>query len=646
MADVPPTRVERPTSREREREPAADPVRLDEVTSVGELGDAGHVERYEQVRTLGRGGMGEVLLVQDHRIGRAIAVKVAHPDPDVSEALRRFVREARIQGQLDHPAVVPVYDLGVRPDGAIFFTMKRVRGVTLDGALTSLRRGDGDALHRFGRRRLLTAFIVMCQAIELAHARGVIHRDLKPANIMLGDYGEVYVLDWGVATLSTDPDLGASVVMPVAALGLDERSESRGVGAPAALPLGRGRSPLGDDGGDLTLTGTSLGTPGFMPPEQASGHPVDVRADVYALGATLFEILTWHPLHARGAADAMIASTMAGADARASLRYPERQVPPELEIACVLATAARLDERTPSVAALRAAVEAFLDGDRDVERRTLLADQLAAAAGEAVPQALAGDRRARGEAMQLASRALALAPDHPLAQSVVVRLTVTPPRETPPEVIAAVEETVRDTYCVVARVAAYLYISWLPLGAVVLWMGLRDVPIAVTWVVLIVATASAMYYGSMRGKYDAFSYFVGLVISSAALATTGRLFGPYVMAPTLLTVNAVAFLLHSRRAWRPGSVVIVVAALIGPIALEEAGLLATSTSIATDHLTIRATIAEFSEPATSIALIGLMVVYAVVIGLAAGRLRDRRVADELRVQLGAWQLAQLAPQRR
>ncbi len=598
MADVPPT------------------VQLDDITSVEDLGDTGFVERYEHVRTLGRGGMGEVLLSQDHRIGRAVAVKVAHPDVDVDEALRRFVREARIQGQLDHPAVVPVYDLGVRADGAIFFTMKRVRGVTLDAALTGLRRGDGDADHRFTRRRLLTAFIVVCQAVELAHARGVIHRDLKPTNIMLGDYGEVYVLDWGVAKLASDPDLSASFVRPPS-----------------------------DDAGDLTMTGTSLGTPGFMPPEQAAGQPVDVRADVFALGATLFEILTWQPLIPRSTADEMIAATMAGADARASLRCPERMVPPELEHACVLATAARLDERTPTVAALRAAVEAFLDGDRDVGQRTRLADQLAAAAQEAVPRALAGDHAARGEAMQLASRAVALAPDHPLAQQVLVRLTVTPPRETPAEVVAAVEETLRDTYCVVARVAAFLYLSWLPLGAVVLWMGLRDVPIAIAWVVLIVGTAGAMYYGSIRGKYDAFSYFIGLSISSAALATTGRLFGPYVFAPMVLTVNAIAFLLHSRRDWRPATVVIVVVALLAPIALEEAGLLARSTTIAADQLTIHATIADFTQPATSAALIGLMVVYAVVIGLAAGRLRDRRVSDELRVQLGAWQLAQLAPRR-
>src|SRR5262249_4752980 len=150
-------------------------------------------DRYEGLRQLGRGGMGEILLAHDHRIGRAVAVKVSHSvDPEIGgESLRRFLREARVQGQLDHPAVVPVYDLRVRPDGAAFFTMKRIRGTTLDAALAGLRRGEADAEQRWTRRRLLTAFLMVCQAVELAHARGVVHRDLKPANIMLGDYGEV-----------------------------------------------------------------------------------------------------------------------------------------------------------------------------------------------------------------------------------------------------------------------------------------------------------------------------------------------------------------------------------------------------------------------------------------------------------------------
>jgi serine/threonine-protein kinase len=627
VSSVPPTRVDRP---DRDAAEPGEEVRIEDLTSIAELDDAGFTERYEQMSTLGRGGMGEVLLAHDHRIGRAVAVKVGRRNepadgadaPD--ETFRRFIREARVQGQLDHPAVVPVYDLGVRADGAVFFTMKRVRGVTLDAALAGLRRGDADAERRWTRRRLVTAFLMVCQAVELAHARGVVHRDLKPGNIMLGDYGEVYVLDWGVSKLASDPEvadgeLAMSAIRPAPGDGTDPDEE-------------------------LTITGTFLGTPGYMPPEQAAGHPVDQRADVYALGAVLFEILTWHPLFERRGREEVIAATMAGADARASLRYPERAVPPELEHACLRAVAARVDERTATVAALRAAVEAFLDGDRDHERRTVLGDQLAAAADEALPRALAGDRAARAEAMQLASRALALAPDHPRAQHVVVALTLTPPPVPPPEVIAAVEATERETFRMVARVTALLYLTWVPLGAIVLWMGLRDVTTFVAWTALMLLTSAVMYQGHRRGRYDARSYFTGLVLSMTAIATTSRLFGPYVLTPTLVTVNTLGFFLHSRPAWRPATVLIAVGAMLAPIALEVAGVLSRTTSFTADRIVIHGAAADFGQPATSIALIGLMVAYAVVLGLTTARLRDRRVTDEMRVQLGAWQLAQLAPE--
>ncbi len=598
------------------RSPPSDPVLLEDL-EIADLGASGF-DRYEGLRQLGRGGMGEVLLAQDHRIGRAVAIKISHAvDPEIgAESLRRFLREARIQGQLDHPAVVPVYDLGVRPDGATFFTMKRIRGVTLDAALNSLRRGEADAEQRWTRRRLLTAFVLVCQAIELAHARGVVHRDLKPANIMLGDYGEVYVLDWGVARLDTDPD-----------------PQMSGVRLPRAEAAGD----------DLTVTGTFLGTPGYMPPEQCGGHPVDARADVYALGALLFEILTYQPLVPRGSREEVIAWTIAGVDARATTRYPERGVSPELEAACVQATAANAGARTQTVAELRAAVEGFLDGDRDVERRELLADQLAGAAADAMPQGLAGDRAARASALQLASRALALAPDHPLAQNVIVRLTLTPPAVLPPEVVAEVDENERQTFRMVARWTALLYLTWLPIGAIVLWMGLRQVGAWLAWSALMLGTSGFMYGAYRRARFDAATYFGGLCISSIAIAATSRLFGPYVLTPTLVTVNTLGFFLFSRPAWRPATVLVGVAALLAPVALELAGVVSRTTTFSTDRIVIHGAAADFGQPATSIALIGLMVAYAVTLGLTAARLRDRRAAAELRVQLAVWQLGQLVP---
>src|SRR5262249_34851822 len=207
---------------------------------------------------------GEVLLSRDARIGRDVAMKIvrvregAPPDHQA-----RFLREARVQGQLEHPAIVPVYDLGRDPDGRAFCTMKRVNGATPEESLDRRAAGEADAAARYGRRKLLAAFVQVGLAVDYAHSRGVVHRDLKPANIMLGDFGEVYVLDWGLARVSGE--------------------EERGAGAAATVE---------GSGAIQTEFGAVLGTPGYMAPEQArGGRDVDARADVYALGSMLFEIL-------------------------------------------------------------------------------------------------------------------------------------------------------------------------------------------------------------------------------------------------------------------------------------------------------------------------------------------------------------------
>src|SRR5262249_35235833 len=159
----------------------------------------------------------------------------------------------------------------------------------------------------------------------------------------------------------------------------------------------------------------------------------------------------------------------------------------------------------------RAQIEGFLDGDRDVETRALMADQLAGAADDQVPRALAGDRSARVSALQLAARALALAPDHPLAQRAIVRLTLSPPAETPPEVAAAVDENERQTFRMVARLTSFLYLTWLPIGAIVLWMGLRDPVTFAGWCALLLAASTVIYGTYRRGLYDARGYFTSLI---------------------------------------------------------------------------------------------------------------------------------------
>src|SRR5205814_5742706 len=142
---------------------------------------------------LGRGGMGEVLGATDEMIGREVAIKRMLRKHASDRAMARFFREATIQGRLDHPAIVPVHEIGVDPDGRPFFVMKKLAGKSMAALIE-----DSTA-----RNRLLRAFADVCLAIELAHTRGVVHRDLKPENILLGEFGEVYVIDWGVAKIAS-----------------------------------------------------------------------------------------------------------------------------------------------------------------------------------------------------------------------------------------------------------------------------------------------------------------------------------------------------------------------------------------------------------------------------------------------------------
>jgi hypothetical protein len=221
---------------------------------------------------VGRGAVGSVLRGMDTKLRRELAIKVTSrsreelPTPLVA----RFVEEAQITAQLEHPNVIPVHDLGLDPEGRPYFTMKLVRGRSFETILEQRRARDPATLTEFGLRRLLDVFLQVCQAVDYAHSRGVIHRDLKPANIMVGDFGEVLVMDWGVAKLkgrSEQPSLVTD----------EERADVTSVRAENDV--------FG------TQAGSIVGTPTYMSPEQAQGVNVDERADVYALGVILYEIL-------------------------------------------------------------------------------------------------------------------------------------------------------------------------------------------------------------------------------------------------------------------------------------------------------------------------------------------------------------------
>lgn len=282
------------------------------------LGDAPALDgtRYELLDELGRGGMGAVYRVRDRALGREVALKVV-PDvgrgPDIAQ---RLEREARALARLEHPGIVPVYDAGVLADGRLFYTMKLVRGERLDA---HLQRGIllGEALRLFAR---------ICEAVAFAHANGVIHRDLKPQNVMLGAFGEVLVLDWGLAKLR-DHD-------PVAWPGRSPpsvRTEFRwGAGDAATRSPGPSDQPFASDRASVahsagaeatTRDGIALGTPGYMAPEQASGEVarIDERTDVFALGAILRTMVTATGERPSRALAAIIARASA---LEPSMRYP------------------------------------------------------------------------------------------------------------------------------------------------------------------------------------------------------------------------------------------------------------------------------------------------------------------------------------
>jgi tetratricopeptide (TPR) repeat protein len=289
--------------------------------------------RYEwdEAEELGRGGVGRVVRIWDSSMGRTIALKqlIARAEtPKARAALEaRFLREARLTGQLDHPAVLPVYEIGRQEDGGLYYAMQRVQGRTLFEtvhASTSLRE----------RLALLPHFLTACQAMAYAHARGVVHRDLKPQNIMLGQYGETYVLDWGLARVRGQTDFQAREL--------------------AMVP-------------DLTgnvLEGRAIGTPSYMSPEQGDGRfaDIDEKSDVWGLGAVLFELVAKRPpFTGKNVVDVLV---QVRHQAVAPLNVLQPDAPPELCAIAMKCLQRSRDQRYPNASAVAADVEAFLNDRR------------------------------------------------------------------------------------------------------------------------------------------------------------------------------------------------------------------------------------------------------------------------------------------
>jgi serine/threonine-protein kinase len=341
--------------------------------------------RYDDLGLIATGGMGDVRRVRDRQLNRVLAMKVVRGSLlSRPGAVARFVQEAQATAQLQHPAIVPVHHVGHMPDGRAFFTMKEVRGCTLTEAIR-----DAHAVPRPHRgvrlRRVVASLHRACEAVAYAHERGVVHRDLKPDNIMVGDHGEVLVMDWGLAKIR-----GRHTPM-------EDRGEA---GATDSVTPGAGQAQHHslvvtdrslDDSAE-TRVGTVAGTPAYMAPEQARGEldRIDARTDVYALGAILYEVLTGRPAYEGADAREVWRQVLDGPPTPIHTRMSDagdtsvsRDIAADLIDTCTRAMARSPEARFTSAFAFAAEIQSWLDGARRREQ----ALEVVARAEATVPEA-------------------------------------------------------------------------------------------------------------------------------------------------------------------------------------------------------------------------------------------------------------------
>lgn len=590
---------------------------------VAEVFAGGSSVRYSPGRMLGHGGMGAVRLYQDRWISRDVAIKQLRPDCAKRPSLRyRFLREAQIQGQLQHPGVLPVYDMGLTHEGDPYFTMRRLNGHTLEEIVEGLHDNDAGTLAHYSRRRILAALAQVCLTVAFAHNRGVVHRDLKPANIMLGDFGEVYVLDWGVAKLT-----GAELTIEMDANADD--AEAAGHTSPGAI----------------------LGTPGYMAPEQAAkADDVDGRSDVYALGAILFEVLTLEPLHPRDDVDRALESTMLGVDARPSSRKPRVPVRPELDDLCVRATSLERGER-PTAREMADIIQSCLDGEQELEQRRTQAQRHTVSAQVSLALADrggAGADKLRSKAMGELTRALALDPTHEPAVRTMMRAMVSSPDVLPPEAEERLRAVADRDRARAAGRAALTFLIWLALLPILYVLGVRD-PV---WFGVMALPVSVLVglnaYLSKAGRATPGLNVLTIVLVFAAVASLGALVGPLGLVPAV-SITAAATLMISLRAdsrmrWFIGTLSVL--AIGAPLSAQVLGWLPPSYAFASEGILVLPLAVDLPNVGTAI-VIGAAIVMTLLAGnVLVARAVQALVEGERKLFARAWQTQQLMPAQR
>jgi serine/threonine-protein kinase len=396
-----------------------------------------------------------------------------------------------------------------------------------------------------------------------------------------------------------------------------------------------------------TIDGEMMGTAGYMAPEQVRGDmsTLTAAADVYALGAILFEILTLEPLHPGDRVAAVLFSTLNGRDARASVRRPDLEVPPELDAICVKATATEPGDRFPSARALHQAVERFLDGDRDLERRRQMALEHATAAAAAADQALSGGpggAEARTQAMGEVGRALALDPTHPEAMRTLMRLLTEPPREVPEEVRLEIERSGAQALRFTNFASAVAYGSWfvcfLPL---VLWMKIWSWP---SFLLCWACVGAAGLLNALAARTPSKALTLSTLFANVVLAlVASRMFGPFIFLPGVVMLTGLGYALHHDGRIRAGALIASCLSLVVPAALEWVHVLPASYSFHHGMMSVIPQMHGLAMVPATVFLCSGSVALVLTSLLFVGRIREALVRAERRVQLQTWQLSKLVP---